>query len=69
MSNFMQKELCPFCNQEADILHVDLNERGYSLECLNCGEIHRESNWRARKRRLRALKEPQEDHDFGGDDE
>lgn len=61
MSNFIQKELCPFCNQETDVLYVDLNELGYSLECLSCGEIYRESNWRGRTRRLRALKEQQEE--------
>lgn len=69
MSNFMQKELCPFCNQEADILYVDLNERGYSLECLNCGEIGLQDFWLEKLKQQKVLKELQEQHDFGGDDE
>lgn len=52
MSNFIQKELCPFCREETEILYVDLAEVGYSLECLDCGEVCKEVSWRARVRKL-----------------
>lgn len=67
MSNFMRKEICPYCNQEADIVYADLGLSKYKLLCLKCESEATEGRWKRKQEMQKALKELQEEHGFGGD--